>query len=208
MYADDLCLIAPTRSALQELLLICEEFSKEFCLSFNGKKSKALLFGKTTFPIRAPVLNGDEIAFVDMWKYLGCSIVAGPRLTFSIKSELCAFYSSTNSILKSVMKPNELVLMNLLYSHCVPNLSYCAEVKELSATSMSKCNVALNDSIWYIFSYNRWESTRFLWQQLNFPNVVEIFHARRRRFLKCNAESHNTIVRRITDLILSLASSA
>ena len=177
-------------------------------MSFNGKKSKALLFGKITSPIRAPVLNGDEIAFVDMWKYLGCSIVAGPRLTFSIKSELCAFYSSTNSILKSVMKPNELVLMNLLYSHCVPNLSYCAEVKELSATSMSKCNVALNDSIRYIFSYNRWESTRFLRQQLNFPNVVEIFHARRRRFLKCNAESHNTIVRRITDLILSLASSA
>ena len=38
-YADDLCLIAPTRSALQELINCCQEYCAEFCLSFNVKKS-------------------------------------------------------------------------------------------------------------------------------------------------------------------------
>ena len=74
--------------------------------------------------------------------------------------------------------------MNLLYSICVPNLTYCAEVKDLSSANMHKCNVALNDSIRLIFTYNRWESTRHLRQQLNFPNIYEIFHSRKCRFLE------------------------
>ena len=198
MYADDLCLIAPTRSALQKLLSICEEFSTDFCLSFNGKKSKALLFGKTNLSVDVLTLNDERIEFVKIWKYLGCSIVSGPRLSFSVKAELGAFYCASNSVLKSITRPNELVLMNLLYSHCVPNLTYCAEVKELSASIMSKCNVALNDSIRYIFSYNRWESTRYLRQELNLPNIVEIFHSRRRLFMQRNDKSNNPIIRFIT----------
>ena len=47
LYADDMCLIAPSRGALQELLRICEDYCKEFCLSFNVKKSKSLIFGNT-----------------------------------------------------------------------------------------------------------------------------------------------------------------
>ena len=39
-YADDLCLIAPTRSAMQELINCCQEYCAECCLSFNIKKSK------------------------------------------------------------------------------------------------------------------------------------------------------------------------
>ena len=32
LYADDMCLIAPSRGAMQEMLNICEEFCEEFCL--------------------------------------------------------------------------------------------------------------------------------------------------------------------------------
>ena len=39
-FADDLCLISPTRSAMQELLSLCEEYCSEFNLTFNAKKSK------------------------------------------------------------------------------------------------------------------------------------------------------------------------
>ena len=76
----------------------------------------------------------------------------------------------------------QVVLMNLLYSHSVPSLTYCAEVKELSASIMSKCNGALNDSIRYIFSYNRWESIRTLRQQLGYNDLTTTFAIRTRRF--------------------------
>ena len=38
-YADDLCLIAPTRSAMQEMLNLCQEYCSEFCLTFNVNRS-------------------------------------------------------------------------------------------------------------------------------------------------------------------------
>ena len=180
MYADDLCLLSPTRSAMQKLITICVEYCDEFCLSFNVKKSKTLVFGKTNTNLITPLtLSGDTIEIVSSWKYLGCMIVSGSKLSFSIASDLSSFYCSANTILRSHLLQNEMVQMNFLYSQCVPCLTYCADVKELSTGDMHKCNVALNDSIRLIYSYNRWESTRFLRKELRFPNIIEIFHSQK-----------------------------
>ena len=68
MYADDLCLLAPTRGAMQKMLTICEEVCSESCLSFNAKKSKALLFGNGKIAIdgiEPLVLNNESIEFVN-----------------------------------------------------------------------------------------------------------------------------------------------
>ena len=156
LYADDMCLLAPSKGALQELLGICKEYCNEFCLSFNVKKSKILRFvnmkGKSVDPL---VLNHESIEFVSQWKYLGTTIVAGNHLTFSSRSEMSCFYRSVNSLMSSIRKPNELVLMNLLYANCVPGLTYASEVKDVPNREIQEMNVALNDAIRRIFSYNR-----------------------------------------------------
>ena len=41
-YADDLVIIAPTASALRRLLVLCENYAREYCISFNALKSKCL----------------------------------------------------------------------------------------------------------------------------------------------------------------------
>ena len=45
-YADDLALMAPLRSTMQLLIDICVDYADRFCLSFNFKKTKAIVFGK------------------------------------------------------------------------------------------------------------------------------------------------------------------
>ena len=73
LYADDLCLIAPTRSAMQEMLRICEEYCAEYCLSFNVKKSKVLVFGNTKKDdIADLVLNGKSLEFVNEFRSYSC----------------------------------------------------------------------------------------------------------------------------------------
>jgi len=42
-YADDVVLIAPTASALRKMLIICDSFATEYCVSVNAKKSKCLV---------------------------------------------------------------------------------------------------------------------------------------------------------------------
>ena len=202
LYADDMCLIAPSRGAMQKMLDVCIAFCEEFCLSFNTKKSKVLIFGDMKGKTIAPLLlDNTPLEFVPEWTYLGATIVSGASLAFSCKKELSNFYRSFNSLLSSIQKPNELVLMNLLYSNCVPVLTHAAEVKIITSREMHECNVALNNSIRRIFSFNRWESIRQLRQQFSFPNITEIFCTRSTRFIsKCLiGATLNDVVHRLAD---------
>ena len=45
-YADDVTLLAPTPSAMRYMFRICEEYSREFCVSFNAAKSASMYCGK------------------------------------------------------------------------------------------------------------------------------------------------------------------
>ena len=186
------------------MLSICEEFCNEYCLSFNVKKSKILLFGNFKNCHIADVkLDGKTVEVVQEWKYLRVTVVGGSKLSFSHKPELASFYRSVNSILSSLRKPNELVLMNLLYSNCVPCLTYAAEIVEYGSSNMNTFNVALNDSIRRIYSYNRWESTRLLRLQLGFPNIYDVFNSRHESFFAKNTESQNRVIFELTSLVVS-----
>jgi len=41
-YADDLILLAPSASAMRKLLAICEDYAREYSISFNALKSKCM----------------------------------------------------------------------------------------------------------------------------------------------------------------------
>ena len=43
-YADDITLLTPTRSGLKVLIDICEKYAHEYCVNFNGTKSRYLIF--------------------------------------------------------------------------------------------------------------------------------------------------------------------
>ena len=80
-------------------------------------------------------------------KYLGATITSNPGISFSHEADLRSFYRSANSILNQIQIRNEPILMQLLYSHCVPCFSYAASVKDYSSKQMNDCNVAINDGI-------------------------------------------------------------
>ena len=122
--------------------------------------------GDTIDPL---MLDNKPLDFVPQWSYLGTTIISGNDITFSTRSEFSKSYRSYNSLLSVVQKPNTLVLMNLLYSYCIPSLTYAAEVKDILNREMQTLNVALTNAIRRIFSHNRWESTRCLLQQLGYP---------------------------------------
>jgi arginine exporter protein ArgO len=42
-YAGDIVLLAPTASAMRSLLAVCDEYSREYCISFNVSNTKCLV---------------------------------------------------------------------------------------------------------------------------------------------------------------------
>ena len=43
LFADDMALMAPSRSALQKMIDICTDYCDKLCLNFNAKKSKIMI---------------------------------------------------------------------------------------------------------------------------------------------------------------------
>ena len=66
-YADDLLILSTSRSGLQSMVNICEEFAKKKCLKFstNIDHKKCVMFSKGMQPMVSPiVLNGDPLPWV------------------------------------------------------------------------------------------------------------------------------------------------
>ena len=119
---------------------------------------------------------------LDTQKYLGIWVIAGTKFLTSARKPLTTFYCSANTILNILHKPSEQIMMHLLYSNCVPGLTYACEIRRHSSDEMQKMNTAVNDCIRRIFSYNRWESTRFLRNSFGYDSITNIFAKRSASF--------------------------
>ena len=157
-----------------------------------------MVFSKTKVDLSSikPLTIDDGIVeFTNQIKYLGTSITNDRAFSFSNEDDLRAFYRSSNSILNHLQSPDESISMQLLYSHCVPCLSYACSVKEYPTKQMTDCSVALNDAIRKIFTFHRWESVRFLREGFGYLSLTEIFSKARNKFLgSLSHHSNKTIV--------------
>ena len=152
-----------------------------------------MLFGKHT-SYKSLFLNDSPISPVSECKYLGVHLLAGKEFLCSARKPLAAYLCSANTILNVLNKPSETVLMHLLYVNCVPILTYACEIKRFSGREKTSMDVALNNCIRKIFSYNRWESTRELRRSFGYDTVTEIFSKRSASFLKNLPRTRNPVL--------------
>ena len=140
-----------------------------------------MIFGKATYD-KPLYLNGVPITAVSDYKYLGVHLVAGKQFATSARKPLQSFYCSAKTILNTLHRPSEHLLLKLLYCYCVPILTYACEVKRHTGRELTSLDVALNDCIRKIFTYNRWESTRELRRSFGYDSITETFTKRGSRF--------------------------
>ena len=142
-------------------------------------------------------LNGDKIEYCDTVKYLGAHVVTENGISFSASSDLASFYRASNSILRAINKPSDEILIHLLYSNCIPILTYACAVKQYSTKQMQECNTAVNNALRLIFGYNRWESVRTLREALGYKSLIDIFHRSKRKFDASVISHHNPVISHI-----------
>ena len=74
--------------------------------------------------------------------------------------------------------------MKLLYTICVPNITYSCEVAVYNSREMDGLHVLVNNAVRKIFSFNRWESIKYLRESLGYKSITEIFAKRKIVFEK------------------------
>ena len=141
------------------------------------------------------IINDEPLDYVTKWKYLGTTIAAGKTFSFIARPDITSFFRASNSILRVLDDAHEMTQLTLLYSNCVPLITYACEVKQFSSTEMSDCNVAVNNALRKIFGFNRWQSIRALREMSDFPSLHELFEKARKRFLSSCKVHFNPIIR-------------
>ena len=139
-------------------------------------------------------LSDVAIPAVQECKYLGVHLLAGKEFLCCARKSLAAYLCSANTILNVLNKLSEVVLLQLLYTNCIPILTYGCEIKKFSGRELTSMDVALNNCIRKIFSYNRWESTRALRRAFGYDSVTEIFSKRRMSFLANLFRTRNPVL--------------
>ena len=127
--------------------------------------------------------------------YWTCYLVSSKHFKLSVNEDLRGFFGSVNSILTCAHKPKENVLMQLLYSNCVPKLTYGAAIKELNSAESNQYNVALNNAVRRIFGFRHWQSIRQLRDFYGFQSIEVMFARAKKRFHDSLVNHHNSLLR-------------
>ena len=129
-YADDLSLLSPSFTGLQEMLRLCELYAIDHNIIFNAKKSQLLYFGSN--PSNDPctvdltMLNGQSIQYVKKCIHLG--------------NELCP----TN---KHVLIDNAVNDLNCRVNNLLADFAHCSS-STLSALFKTYCMNIYGSQIW------------------------------------------------------------
>ena len=184
-YADDMCILAPSMKGLQRLLIICGQYCARWDIGLNAKKTKNMFFGKKLAPVHKLTLNSAEIEWVHEWKYLGFILRSGPRFSCSVKEKLKSFYRSLNGILRVEGRSDDMILLRLIETHCLPILTYGVEVIHLTQRDERRSlRVAYNSVFRKIFGYRIFESVSNLQHSLGRQTWEELVERSCRNFLR------------------------
>ena len=148
-------------------------------------------------------LNNSNLEFTHEYKYLGVTICSEKGRLFPATQTVRSFHRAANSILHSPVKPDERVLLRLLYSNCVPIITYACSVKEYSSSDMYRCHVAINNAIRRIFSFATWQSIRHLRIQHGYKSIYELFAAAQNKFMVNASVSANKVVSLLASSVFS-----
>ena len=195
LYADDMALIAPSLRGLQKLLSVTEEYCRTWDIMLNAKKSKNMFFGKK-YNLAPLQLNGKNIEWVDTWSYLGVTLKTHSHFNCCIDDKVKSFYRSANGILRIEGKSNEMVMLQLLESHCLSILTYAIEVIHVvNRDERRRLRVAYNSLYRKVFDYKPWESVTDLQHTLRRPTWEELVNKCRDKFRE--RISHSDLLRNI-----------
>ena len=118
-YADDLKVLCPTIGGLQKMVNICEEFGKEYDVTFNAKKTLGICYGDVdACTIRPIYLYGEAIKWHSDVKYLGIMLSHDLSDAADIRLKKRSFITAVNRLNYVFKGADKLIKAKLLQTYC------------------------------------------------------------------------------------------
>ena len=201
LYADDLCLIAPSVKSLQKLINICESHSNDFDILFNTKKSVCMYVPSRTCKLNSvpPVyLNGVHLQYVNEVKYLGHLFCCSLKDDRDIQQQTRALYARANSLIRNFINCSLQCKILLFKSFCTCIFG-CNLWHDFSNTVFKKLCVAYNKCIRVLFNLPSICSISEHCVTLNLPTINEVLRKNIFSLYNRLGRNNNFLIKNILD---------
>ena len=103
MYADDICLMAPSAIGLQKMLDVCFDFSLRNDIMFNPVKSVCVTFKPKNIKLSCPSVRLDSniLEYISQTKYLGFMFNTNAQDDEEMLRQMRALYIRSNKLLRT-----------------------------------------------------------------------------------------------------------
>ena len=186
LYADDILLVAPTVTALQTMLHVCETELSWLDMTINPAKSVCLRIGpnwKST-PVNISTLDGSDISWQQSCRYLGIHIVAGRVFSCSLDNAKRSFYRAFNAVYCKIGGvASEEVVLHLVKSKCMPLLLYGTEAIPIKKAQIRSVEYAITCCLMKLFKTKSKEIVCECMSFFNFCDFSTCVVRRKRKFL-------------------------
>ena len=143
-YADDLLLLSASRSGLQSMVKICQDFAQSRNLKFSTNpdpkksKTKCLIFSKQARArqgVLPVLLNGDPLPWVDQVKHLGNKLECDNSMKKDISMKKGSFIGKMNSLSQEFHLATPDVFLKIFNIYCT-NFHSCSAGKVTAYLSL------------------------------------------------------------------------
>ena len=198
-YADDLVIIASSRSDMEELYTKLCLLINEHKLIINKKKTKCIDFCRT---IRNNTelftkFGNDKLEIVKSHKYLGYMLESSLRDDADIGLRLNKFYASTNSVLRNFKLVNSETMSFLFKSYCMPDYGLClwSHKDTMNKSIFKTFNVAYNNVLKRIIGVPTYSSSHEAAEACNVLLLNHHIAQLQARYLKRMLKSKHPLIR-------------
>ena len=171
MYTDDLCLLAPSASAMQSLLDICYDYGSDNDILFNPIKSVYTIFKPKAYKLYLPsvFIGSDALKYVAESKYLGFSFCDSKQDDNDILRQMRTVYAKSNTLLRTFSHCSTDAKVTLFQSYCTA--LYCPFLWSVyKKSTFRKIRVAFNNAYRKIFGLPKRSSASAMYAQHNICN--------------------------------------
>ena len=189
VFADDILILCPSRSATQKILNICHEFTEEVGLRFNPGKCKVILFGVEG--IAHLSLGGVLLKCESMGSHIGNLISnTGDHIVFD---EIINGISIKTNCIRRVFACLDYLSKSKLFNAQCCSL-YGIELIDLTSTQLERTLTQWRKSIRFALDLHPRTHSTFLPHIIGSSNIEGIIYSRIACFFKKGYFSENELV--------------
>ena len=207
-YADDLLLLSATRSGLQAMVTICEQFAKKKSLKFSTNtdpiksKTKCVIFSpraKDRAGVAPIILNGDPLPWVGEVKHLGNLLQSDNTMKHDTAVKRGKFIGKINSLLQDLHFASPSVLMKLVTIYC--SSFYGSNLWDLYSPEVDRIFKSWNVTVRNIFKVP-FTTHRFFIEPISASmHPKTMLTSRFVKFVHSLASSHKSSVRFLVNMV-------